>query len=1710
TDTSQTFDVTGGAATQLAWTVQPTNTVFDEIIRGPGGVTVQVQDAAGNPALEPSESLTETITVTLLRQNGAQTGASVASNVVTLANHNLVTGMPIEITDNGGTNLVEGTTYYVVNVSGNDFQLEASPGGGVITTFTDGSGIDFRLDGLDIGGGDDLATTVTADVDWDTSSVTFDDLSITEIANAYIFNATLDTDDIDPDADGGIPDELSNPFNIVGGTFVMDWHVPPTNTIAGVEIDDAADDVGPIVTPNGSGNIVVRIEDGSDNPITTDPSGLDDIDEAVTIVLHRLGGNETGATADEDDNTLTLTGHELVDGMPIEIAENGDSGLTEGTTYFVLNVDGDSFQLSATKGGSAVALTDSTTNVDFQLDGLDQLPDGDVLGDNVTSWTENIEWVDGTVTFENLNIDERAEDYYFTAHYDDDVDVPDLQNVEGVLDVDSNEFDILGASPASIVWREQPTNTIAGREINNAADSVGPILSPAGTSDPVVAVLDEFGNDAGDPGGAETITVVPHRLNGVESDATATDVGDFFTLEDHNLVDGMPIQLSDAGGTGLATDTTYFVVGVTGDNFQLATARGGAVEAITSGTGIDFRLHGLDTTPHPGNENANSITIPVTWGATSTSTYNDLNIDERAVDYVFTATYDPLTLADDDVDSTEFDILGDAPASIVWRVDPTNTIAGQEINNGVDTVGPISVVAGTSDPVVAVLDQFGNDAGDPTGDDSQTIRATLRRSGGVETGASATNTGDVLTLTNHELTNGVRIEITDAGASGIPTGAYYVINATATTFQVATTRTGTAVPVTADSTTDITFQLDGLDTSLPAGDQNVLSSTVPVDWDTSTTTYTDLNVDERAEDYQLYALYVPGGLTDNDDASDDFDILGAAPEEIVWRVHPTDTIAGREIDNGADTVGPITEVQGTVDSDPVVAVLDAYGNDAGDPSSGDGDEQISVTLLRPLGDQTGASADGDTDELNLPGNDLYAGMPIEITAAGGSGLTTGTTYFVLMRELQSDDFQLATTRGGAAIDIPSDSTGPIDFRLDGLDTTVTAAPALGQNVTSVNVDVDWGAATSTSTYDLLNIDERSPDYRLDAEYLADDLDVVESDNFRILGEAAASIAWRVHPTDTIAGVRINNGADTVGPITEVDADFDSDPVVAVLDAFGNDAGNPGGGGQTISATLRRSGGVETGASATNTGDVLTLTNHELTNGVRIEITDAGASGIPTGAYYVINATATTFQVATTRTGTAVPVTADSTNDITFQLDGLDTTVTAGPDQGENVLSSTVTVDWGTSTSTTTYADLNVDERAEDYLLYALYVPGGLTDNDDDSDDFDILGAAPSAMVWTDNPETTSKGSELGGDDGITVQVQDVFGNPAGNPGGGPYSITITLDVNDVLDGGTDGPDGEVDTGTISWTDSTVTYTGLDIDEVATGYQFDADTDVPGVPDDVLSLEFDIVAGEPDRIRFVFDPSDAVAGTKVTRTAMTPAGLPVVVEVQDNTGIAITTDPTGGPEYIRLTITTQPVGVSGELDAGAPDVAQVSTTVIEALVDWSTGRATFDSFDIDEAGDGYVLRASYIGDDDLGTDDSLDFDIVAGPPDRLIWCTQWVDGQDFDPGELMDPLSVCLVDEHGNVVDWDGPITITINTNPGGAPAFPGPYTMTDGVADLDDLLDVDEVANGYDLIASIDDGGTPYSTAPGASFDIVRPPSGGGGGGRRPTTTTTLVPTRDP
>lgn len=154
-----------------------------------------------------------------------------------------------------------------------------------------------------------------------------------------------------------------------------------------------------------------------------------------------------------------------------------------------------------------------------------------------------------------------------------------------------------------------------------------------------------------------------------------------------------------------------------------------------------------------------------------------------------------------------------------------------------------------------------------------------------------------------------------------------------------------------------------------------------------------------------------------------------------------------------------------------------------------------------------------------------------------------------------------------------------------------------------------------------------------------------------------------------------------------------------------------------------------------------------------------------------------------------------------------------------------------------------------------------------------------------------------------------------------------------------------------------------------------------------------------------------------------------------------------------------------------------------------GVATFSDVRIEKAGTGYKLRATA---DAMNGATSEPFGIVAGPPQKLVFTEQ--PSNTMANSDIQPPVRVTAFDEFDNkATNFTRTLQVRIGDNGGivrdGQLSGSTSRPVVAGEATFPDLR-IDEVGNGYTLIAEVDDGSAPNESA---RFNITPLPGPGSG-----------------
>ena len=355
----------------------------------------------------------------------------------------------------------------------------------------------------------------------------------------------------------------------------------------------------------------------------------------------------------------------------------------------------------------------------------------------------------------------------------------------------------------------------------------------------------------------------------------------------------------------------------------------------------------------------------------------------------------------------------------------------------------------------------------------------------------------------------------------------------------------------------------------------------------------------------------------------------------------------------------------------------------------------------------------------------------------------------------------------------------------------------------------------------------------------------------------------------------------------------------------------------------------------------------------------------------------------------------------------------GTNPGGGALSGTTTVT--AAAGVATFSGLSINKSGAGYTLAASST--GVTGAT--STGFTVAPGAATQLTFTQEPTDAASGAALS--PAVTVTALDADGNVATGFAG---AISLAI-ANNAGAGTLSGGAG------VTPVNGVATFAGLSIDKVGTGYTLAASaTGVAGA----TSTGFSITPGAATKLAFTVAPTATAAGASIT-----PA---VQVTAQDANGNTAT----GFSGSVTVAIGTNAGG--GTLSG---------TTAITA----AAGMANFSNLSIDKAGVGYTLSASATG---LASATSTAFTITPAGASQLAFTVQPVSDSAAGP---LGSIQVTARDAFGNTATgFAGTVTLAISTNPGG-----GTLSGTTGVAASGGVatfpgLSINKAGTGYMLGAS--------------------------------------------
>ena len=561
-----------------------------------------------------------------------------AADTITITGHDFADGD--EITYNvpaspatalGG--LTDATNYFIISATANTFQLSATSGGAAID-ITPNNEVVFDADDETI---KDVANNkiITANTFTNGDYVTYENgggtdiTNLTNDANYFIVNATSSEFQVSATSGGAAidlgvdPTTTIDPNNTVVGPlnyavtvvnvaganiFAFDGAEKPTlQLVRGqtytFDVSDASNNGHPLGIFDGGTAYTTGValngtigQPGANITFAVPANAPANL--TYQCVTHgALMGNaittiDNAQTIDFTTETITSTAHGLSDGNEIKYSSGTGTdinGLVDATDYFVVSSTADTFQVAATSGGAAINLTAPKA---VTVNGSDAAV-VDLVNDKIVA-------ANTFVNGEEVN--------YFNGNGTDITGLTNLTNFF-IVNATGTEFQLSATSGGAAI-----ALTALGAGTNHSFTQV---IGTTHTFDLDIGSAHKFRVDVGDNHELErinfgnldqTITGLLPDTNAVTVNADDSAVVSFSTdqiVVANTFATNTKVRYSNGGGaniSGLVNDTDYFIIENNSSNFKLASTSGGTAIDLVAPLSVSFDAD-------DGKVN-NSVTIP--------------------------------------------------------------------------------------------------------------------------------------------------------------------------------------------------------------------------------------------------------------------------------------------------------------------------------------------------------------------------------------------------------------------------------------------------------------------------------------------------------------------------------------------------------------------------------------------------------------------------------------------------------------------------------------------------------------------------------------------------------------------------------------------------------------------------------------------------------------------------------------------------------------------------------------------------------------------------------------------------------------------------------------------------------------------------------------------------------------------------------------------
>ncbi|MGM0587392.1 MAG: invasin domain 3-containing protein [Bacteroidota bacterium] len=1539
--TSNSFNITVGAAASMSVTTQPTTATAGAAI--PGTPVVTMYDSEGNPVSN------ENITVSLNKNSFASgtttltTDANGEVNFSDLVIQTAATGYQLNFTtDAAGVSDVSSNTFTVDPASLDHFVVEAN-GGGNIGAQTAGSSFDIQIIAQDqynntvtgFTGTVDLSGPTFASGGGTTANFTGGELTghSVQLNNAGTTTITA------TNSGAGSETGTSNSFTVnpsaastlvitqqpIGGTGSNDGSATGIGTVDLSTQDDYgnASTVG-LSSPQ---NVAVAINTDPSSGATLSGTTTQDIQSGSTSFADlKLDKDGTGFKVAFSSTGLSTVVSDAFNMTQVEDDSGFDVALASGGN----KTAGSSFNLSITNAKDA-----GGSNLDGSINVIvtsDQAGDGEVHNTtvNFSSGSATVPVTLETATTHTLTVDVTG--------------VSSDQTVGATVDPASlDNFAVSLNSPQTVGETFTGTNTLTARdEFGNTITSFDASADNVTLSTTLTGTLSGVGS-----GSNNVLDQAGDFSNGV---ADLTDLGLTFT---GTAGSGTITATAGSGGSGTSGSitvnvgsTSQLAISVQPTDAQSGSAISPAVEVqLQDAGGNNVSSSGVDI-DIAANQGTLSGTTTQSTNASGVASFNDLSIAEANTGYTLTATSTGLT----GVTSNTFEIT---PGAI------------SASNSTVTATSPVTADGTSTSTVTIALKDANNNVISGKADGDFVIGLTGDATEGTvsETGTNGTYEVTVTNTTAEVVT----VTVTASGTT-LDDQPTITFEAGAAASMSVTTQPATSTAGSAIAGTPVVTMVDaqgnpvsGEDVTVALNKNNFASGTTTVTTDANgEADFSDLVIETADSGYQLNFSTDAAGVTDV--SSNSFTVDPAAASMLVISQQPTDNTGSG--DGSATSIGNVT-----------VETQDDYGNAS---TSGLSSPQDVTAALNtdPSGSATlGGTKTQDIQSGSVTFNDLTldkdgTGFDIQFTSTGLTAVTTNT--FNMSQVEDASGFDLA-------LDVAGNKTAGDSFDLaltnakDGtgsdLDGSYNVTVTSDQDGERVNTAINFSSGSATVPVTLTTASGHT---------LTVDVAPVSNDK---------NIGVTVDPAAVNNFVVEANGG---GNIADQTAGSSFDIQITAQDSYGNTADFSGTVDLTTTNSTFASGQATTTGNFTSgvlTGFGVTL-KETASNATLTATNSSGAENGTSNSFAVTDAGLDHYLVEASGGGNIADQTAGSSFDIQITAqDEFDNTV-EGFTGTVDLSGPTFTSGGGTTGNFTTGQltghSVQINTAGTATITATNSGAGSETGS---SNSFTIDAANSSQLVITQQPSDgtgSSDGSATSTGD-VTVVTQDPYGNASTGGLGSPENVSISLS-NDPSSGATLGG-----TTTKDIQSGSVTFDDLTLDKDGTGFEL---TISSGSLSNATTDPFDMTQVEDAS---GFDVALAIAGNK---TAGSPFNLSIT-NAKDAAGsnldgsisVTVTSDQAGdgtifntttnfssGSATVPVTLETAAthtltINVTGVTDDQTQGVTVDPDAVSDFVVEANGGGTIADqtagsSFDIQiTAQDSYGNTADFSGTVDLTTTNS---------------------------------------------------------------------------------------------------------------------------------------------